>query len=1146
MMVGEQEEVIEAALTERPLVRAVINDQTHTMSPALLYYGTVSPAPGSGTAACRFLRPLCISSIRIFAAGSRPFAQSPDLLAETAPDAFFLNLYFNQAGANVDKDRRNVLAPTSLGYTGADLDFALAMPSDAATRLMIISGSFTKLSFALYGQVVAPEPPIAVSAYHPLSIPSAPRSLLPPSIHVAALSDPTTLAASLLKLVPDYEPDLPQVTRLMFCLKPNNDEWASSDFPYHGSPLDIPDNFDLELASDMASRLVNASKESMTIFAQRIKEALGPKNTNQAFHVARTFCGSASQDPSLMRSLCSNIDLDVVFDIETLDDDILTHLLDAASNADFAKHCRASSIPAVMKRYVEYPTTPPAGRRLARRLLDRLEGWPIFELSLSQPSSDPSTFARPLAFLNDFAREEKCLGIWLESMMLEPGLVDMLAQKPPADSAILPVANPQTRSEFETYLRAFLGVAAVFVVWAWSDSLPEPVCRDRCLGIIKLWQMTDGYRDIVNQYLLLRQFSRRLMWIIARDPDEPPKISPHLSEQILSELGKIPEAFLHKELCEAVFDLHLPLSYISDGERARLQKLASLADYGLADVVDELFYQSEAQTFSTRRLYVLRVAIAWVKHEVQEEEDGEYRVGTEAWNGFNMALWARLLDLLTQAAGNLAAIFSLAASPPQRIETELVEMLFKTARDILVLVMLLTAQLQFSPRTIREFTVTIASLFASAQTATAVFSLCTEISDGAQEARKAGMEFLSNMAKTSPLPVLSALLEPVIPMGVDPVVHIHQCAVMVHDILALSSDSSPAWVQINLPPLLNLLDGFSRRLDAESRRAFLKHIVDLDSGCIGVGEWLLTHELKHLRQILTRETTPAHLSLAHTSLCALARFAQDKLEWFATANREISDFHGALKDALEAMLDGGYVSQGWKSLVRTLGDSHHDWQDAGQCLAMSYIRSLRVDRAVDADVNAVVKQLENGGLHIRAEVGQWLSDLSAEKEPSQGAMVVAAKTMHWLSRQEHSLFRALPSFDNAGIGALLRLLASVEGGDALSTAGFVADEDESLLPPLVNLDAPAQVTLSSIEDLFNASHKSVPPTPSTPKGKGTVTPDVLGVVMSPPTALFHSPMSSTLTKTYANNEFRDTRQQATRQNTSRLPSMHVDVGSFGH
>jgi hypothetical protein len=61
--------------------------------------------------------------------------------------------------------------------------------------------------------------------------------------------------------------------------------------------------------------------------------------------------------------------------------------------------------------------------------------------------------------------------------------------------------------------------------------------------------------------------------------------------------------------------------------------------------------------------------------------------------------------------------------------------------------------------------------------------------------------------------------------------------------------------------------------------------------------------------------------------------------------------------------------------------------------------------------------------------------------------------------------------------------------------------------------------------------------PSTPKG--TKTPDILGTIISPPTALLRSPAATGLTKTYANNDFRSLRQvPSARLNTSRLPSMH--------
>jgi len=68
--------------------------------------------------------------------------------------------------------------------------------------------------------------------------------------------------------------------------------------------------------------------------------------------------------------------------------------------------------------------------------------------------------------------------------------------------------------------------------------------------------------------------------------------------------------------------------------------------------------------------------------------------------------------------------------------------------------------------------------------------------------------------------------------------------------------------------------------------------------------------------------------------------------------------------------------------------------------------------------------------------------------------------------------------------------------------------------------------------------------PSTPKA-GQKTPDILGTIISPPTALLRSPAATGLTKTYANNDFRSLRQvPSARLNTSRLPSTHGELLLF--
>jgi hypothetical protein len=95
-------------------------------------------------------------------------------------------------------------------------------------------------------------------------------------------------------------------------------------------------------------------------------------------------------------------------------------------------------------------------------------------------------------------------------------------------------------------------------------------------------------------------------------------------------------------------------------------------------------------------------------------------------------------------------------------------------------------------------------------------------------------------------------------------------------------------------------------------------------------------------------------------------------------------------------------------------------------------------------------------------------------------------------------------------------------------------------PPTI-LFLPSTLTLP-VYDLISLLQPPAP-LPSTPPPKRkSPSQDVLGLVaISPPTAVLRSPAVTGLTKTYTRNDFRELRQlPSARQNTSRLPSMHVD------
>ena len=143
---------------------------------------------------------------------------------------------------------------------------------------MIVKGNFTKLSMAIYGDV-ASELPSSPSSYVPGELIPFTPTPLSPILDPAHSGDPTTLTRNLLSLIPNAPP-LPLVIRLMFCLKPANDDWDLPEFPYlHPDFGDCPIDFDLDYAYQLTSQPVadDVPLEVLQGFADRVADAIGPK-----------------------------------------------------------------------------------------------------------------------------------------------------------------------------------------------------------------------------------------------------------------------------------------------------------------------------------------------------------------------------------------------------------------------------------------------------------------------------------------------------------------------------------------------------------------------------------------------------------------------------------------------------------------------------------------------------------------------------------------------------------------------------------------------------------------------------------------------------------------------------------------------------
>ena len=184
----------------------------------------------------------------------------------------------------------------------------------------------------------------------------------------------------------------------------------------------------------------------------------------------------------------------------TLDEGTLEFLLEAVSNPDIARKLNEPAFKEMVNSVAIYAGQEKRVRTLAQQLLDRIDGVTILEDALSNTQGD---FVRAVSTLRDITRQEMSFGILLASLVTHPDLVDKLAENPTMSATLrgLPALlsdpnNSMSHDDFIAFLRAFIGVSCVLVVYAWADSVPDEGCRERALGILRLWQGVDGYREV--------------------------------------------------------------------------------------------------------------------------------------------------------------------------------------------------------------------------------------------------------------------------------------------------------------------------------------------------------------------------------------------------------------------------------------------------------------------------------------------------------------------------------------------------------------------------------------------------------------------------------------------------------------------------
>lgn len=693
---------------------------------------------------------------------------------------------------------------------------------------------------------------------------------------------------------------------------------------------------------------------------------------------------------------------------------------------------------------------------------------------------------------------------------------------------------------------------------------------------------------------MLRQLTRRLGWITS--DNAVPRNSGTLAERVLVNLAQEPHAILHDDLVSTILALKPPLSFIAEGERLTMRKVALVAEDGLSAALEEIAFKSD-HPLSLRRLRALRVSLAVALNSLDVEDEGEWHTVQLFWSEQKQDLNIRLIEIVMGISQDLSAHFSV-ASIPGPMNQALTEQLFRTSEDLLRVLGRLTTAFPVNVRSLKIATASVADVFACASTADSQYSQTSPACVAAQEARQGCLEFLHALSEpeTKAEPdrlgaevILGTLLKHAKKgSGRDPVHHVLQIHAMIEFLLPLPTDGTSLmgteepshWVTRVLPSVLTELKGFLRLLDVEDRVHLLKRLTKLDQGTIGIGEWLLAEELKHALTILERLTghllTDLRLVLQHElylSLCILHQLItplSDVATWCIDAIASTDDLSRTLTQFFGALLDANVTCQPLTNIIKVMAEKV-DRFDEGlkRSVLLGYLRVVQLEGIYLSEsmqnILGMLKEQTSPSYTsdpLRFELARLLASLAVLHSIIDAALAgEILAILEWLTKEDQKgvddenrstlLYgltqKAFRQLCDAMESALLvdpahehqsKLLASIR--DKI----IVKEEEADNVPPFVELPETLQMPLRDVEDLLERrSHgtarerEAKRTAPSTPKGAKT--PDLLGVVISPPAAVLRSPAATGLTKTYVANDFRQLRQApSSRLNTSRLPSMH--------
>jgi hypothetical protein len=647
------------------------------------------------------------------------------------------------------------------------------------------------------------------------------------------------------------------------------------------------------------------------------------------------------------------------------------------------------------------------------------------------------------------------------------------------------------------------------------------------------------------------------------DDHDPPSLSSVHGEHILVHLANDPHSMLNSNLIKCVSSRAPPLSYITEEERSMMCKLAYLVEDGLPSATEQLM-GPVPNPINMEYLRLLRLSLAVVEAELDDDDNyEELRVVGTLWEQGTHGLTSRLIDIFTAIVECLKSNF-LVSAPTRMLQSCFVDQLFQVAADLLGLIDRIALTFPPLSRTASILGANVADLFVLTDAVNMVYSHPSSARTAAQIARQkciTVVRHLSNPAAFAehreyhPEIILNTLLQRGLQSdGLDPATYLLQVFSLIDHLLPSPTEEDQAdWITAIIPHVLPDLSTFFRVLDVQNKVHLFKRLVNLDGGVIGIGEWLSSLELKDVNSTLRSlyGEFDEHLRLVHQYKISLSlHFLSDLLDstmsdWFMGVIRANTELALSMENCFIGLVDG-YLSSPYASqIARVISNSEVLGPDLRTVLVLILLRDPGISFPTSLRILLDLPPELTLSRRMGPEIGRMFMEASEIAQESMDSDIAGALLSLLEKVAEHQTGpvtitgTSAAAFTNT-CNSMKTILSSSRRSDlkSLQTRITVADIDHALIPRTTVLADRIEFSIQDLLGLLDLPSR----TPSTPK---RTTPDVLNIVtISPPTALLRSPAATGLTKTYLNNDFRQLRQlPSARQNTSRLPSLHVDVRS---